>query len=73
MEEFEEDRCMGDESYACVAKCWLVCEVAGGGSCVPQALSGRYYEMYMQMDVRRMCAQSTPPSFNSTYVHSSII
>ena len=75
VEEFEEGHCMGDESYACFAKCWLVWKVAGGGSRVPRALSGRYYEMYIQMDVECVHSPllhhfipltSTPPSFNLT-------
>ena len=47
---FEEGQGLGDEPCTSVAKCWLMCEVAGGVSLGPQTLRGRY-EMCIQMDV----------------------
>ena len=58
LEVFEEGCCVAHERCDSVANCWLVWEVAGGVSWVPQTLWGRY-EMCIQMNVD-VCSHSVP-------------
>ena len=60
LEVFEEGHCVVHEPCASVANCWLVWEVAGGDSRVPQTLWGRY-EMCIQMDVDCVFTQCAWP------------